>query len=75
MNESINRLLHRYSLTHQKRTAFKNIVVKEEITHNKQFLLFQQCFLLNQIIVSPFVYIFDMIFLSVAELEELKIGI
>ena len=40
-----------------------------------QFLLFPQCFLLNQIIVSPFVHIFDMISLFAAELGEPKIGI
>ena len=33
-------------------TAFENIVEKKEIAHNQQFLLFQQCFLYNQIIVS-----------------------
>ena len=40
-----------------------------KISHNKQFLLFLYCFLLNQIIVSPFVHIFDI------ESEEPKIGI
>ena len=35
----------------QYRTAFENIVGKEEIPHNEQFLLFPQCFLFNQIIV------------------------
>ena len=34
-----------------------NIVGKEEIAHNEQFLLFPQCFLLSQIIVSSFVHI------------------
>ena len=29
---------------HQQQTAFKNIVGKEEIAHNEQFLLFPQCF-------------------------------
>ena len=48
---------------------------KGEIAHNEQFLLFPQCFLLNQIIVSRFVHIFDIIFLFAAELEEPKIGI
>ena len=47
---------------------------KGEIARNEQFLLFPQCFLLNQIIVSPFVHIFDNIFLFAAELEEPKIG-
>ena len=60
---------------HQQQTAFENIVGKEEITHNEQFLLFPQCFLLNQIIVSLFVHIFDIIFLFAVELEEPKIGI
>ena len=60
---------------HQQQTAFENIVGKEEITCNEQFLLFPQCFLLNQKIVSPFVNIFDIISLFAAELEEPKIGI
>ena len=60
---------------HQKQTAFENIVGKEEIARNEQFLLFPQCFLLNQIIVSAFVHIFDIISLLAAELEEPKIGI
>ena len=58
---------------HQQETAFENIVGKEEIAHNKQFLLFPQCLLLNQNIVSPFVHIFDIISLFAAELEEPKI--
>ena len=48
-------------LTHQQQTAFEIIVEKS--------------FLLNQIIVSPFVHIFDIISLFAAELEEPKIGI
>ena len=48
---------------------------KGEIARNEQFLLFPQCFLLNQIIVSPFVYIFDVISLFAAELEEPKISV
>ena len=48
---------------HQQQTAFENIVSKEEIAHKEQFLLFQQCFLLNQKIVSQFVLIFDIIIL------------
>ena len=39
--------------THQQQTAFENIVGKEEIARNEQFLLFPQCFLLNQKNVSP----------------------
>ena len=59
---------------HQLQTAFENIVEKEEIARNEQFLLFPQCFLLNQKIVSPFVNIFDILSLFAAELEEPKIG-
>ena len=60
---------------HQQRTAFENIVRKEEIACNKQFLLFPQCFLLNQKTVSPFHNIYVIISLFAAELEEPKIGI
>ena len=59
----------------QQQTAFENIVGKGDITHNEQFLLFPQCFLLNQIIVSPFFHIFGIISLFAAELEEPEIGI
>ena len=60
---------------HQKQTAYEKIVGKGEIAYNKQFLLFQQCFLLNQTTVYPFVHIFDIISLFAAELEEHTIGI
>ena len=60
---------------HQQQTAFENNVGKGEIARNEQFLLFPLCFLLNQIIVSPFVHIFDIISIFAAELEEPKIGI
>ena len=60
---------------HQQQTAFENIVGKEKIACNEHFLLFPQCFLLNQKIVSPFVKIFDIISLFAAELEEPKIAI
>ena len=36
---------------HQQQTAFENIVGKGEIARNEQFLLFPQCFLLNEKIV------------------------
>ena len=72
----INPLLHRYIiLTHQQQVAFENIVGKEEIARHEQFLLFPQCFLQNQKIVSPFVIISDIISLFAAELEEPKIAI
>ena len=59
-------------LTYQQQTAFENIVGKEEIAHNEQFLLFPQCFLLNRTIV-PKLFIFLTSY--AAELEEPKIGI
>ena len=62
-------------MSHQQHTAFENVMGKGEIAQNKQFLLFPQCFLLNQIIVSPFVNIFDIKSLFADEFEELKIGI
>ena len=58
-------------LTHQQQTAFENMG-KEEIARNEQFLLFPQCFLLNQKMVSPFVNIFDITSLFAAKLEEPK---
>ena len=59
---------------YQQQIAFENIVGKEEIARIEQFLLFPQCFLLNQEIVSPFVNTFVIISLFAAELEESKIG-
>ena len=59
---------------HQQQAAFENIAGKEEIACDKQFLLFPQCFLLNQVIVRLFVHIFDIISLFAVELEEPKIG-
>ena len=35
-------------IAHQQQTTFENIVEKEEIARNEQFLLFPQCFLLSQ---------------------------
>ena len=60
---------------HQQQTAFENIVRNGELARNEQFLLFQQCILLNQIIISPFIHVFDITSLFAAELEEPKIGI
>ena len=48
---------------------------KGEIACHEQFLHFPQCFQLNQITLSPFVHICDIISLFAVELEELKIGI
>ena len=55
---------------HQQQTAFENIVGKGKIARNEQFLLFPQCFQLNQITVSPLVHIFDVVSLFAVELEE-----
>ena len=75
-NLSILSFLTLYSIdTHQQQTAFENIVGNGEIAHNQQFLLFSQYFLLNQIIVSPFVHIFGIISLFAAEIEDAKIHI
>ena len=59
----------------QQQTAFENNVGKGEIARYEQFLLFPQYFLLNQIIESAFVHIFDIISLCAAEMEEPKLGI
>ena len=59
---------------HQQQTAFENIVGKEEIARNEQFLLFPRCFLLNQKLVSPLANINDITCLFATELEEPKIG-
>ena len=54
----------------------KTLCEKEKLLiMNEEFLLFPQSFLLNQINVSPFVHIFDIISLFVAELEGPKIEI
>ena len=62
---------------HQQQSAFESIVGKEKIAHNEQFLLFPQCFLLNEETVSPlyFVNIFYIISLFAAEMEEPKIDV
>ena len=60
---------------HQQQTAFENIVGKGEIARNEQFLLFPQCFLFDQTIVSAFVHISDIISFFAAEFEEPKSGI
>ena len=39
------------NLMHQQQTAFENTVGKGEIAPSEQFLLFPQCFLLNQITI------------------------
>ena len=61
-------------LTHQQKTALKNIVVTGEVARNEQFLLFPQFFQLSQITVSPFVHIFYISLFDI-ESEEPKIGL
>ena len=55
---------------HQQHITLENIVGKEEIAGNEQFLLFPQSFLLNQKLVSPFVNTYDIISLFAADLED-----
>ena len=59
----------------QQQQTLENIAGKGEIARSEQFLPLPQCFLLNQIIVSPFVHIFDIISLFAADFEEPNIGI
>ena len=73
-----NPLHHRcnqFEASTSRQTAFENIVGMGEIAHNEQFLLFPQCFLLNQITVYPSAHVYDIISLYAAESEEPKIGI
>ena len=62
-------------LTHQRQTAFENIMETGEIALDEQFLHLAQFFLLVQIIVSTSAHIFDFTSLFAAELEKPKIGI
>ena len=48
---------------------------KEKMLVKSNFSFFQQYFLLNQMIVSSFAYIFDIKSLFAAEMEEPKINI
>ena len=43
-------------------TDSENIVEKGEIARNEQFFLLPHCFILKQLIVFPFVHIFDITF-------------
>ena len=59
---------------HQQQTAFENILGNGEIARDMQFLLFPQCFLLNQIIVSQFVHIFELQLSLLLNLQSLKLA-
>ena len=72
----VNLLLHRYSFGRiNNRQLLKTLWENKKIARNEQFLLFPQCFLLNQILVSSFFHIFHIISLFPAEFEEPIIGI
>ena len=59
---NFNPLLHRYSFWRiNNRQLLKTFWGIEAITRNEKFLLIPQCFHLNQIIVYPFVHIFDIV--------------
>ena len=49
-------------MRHQEQTAFENIMEKEEIARNEQFLLFPQYLSTQSANCTPFVHIFDIIF-------------
>ena len=59
---------------HHQKTAFENIVGKEEIAHDKQFL-FPQRFSTQPDNCTIFVHISDIISFFAAELERPEIGI
>ena len=59
---------------HQHQTAFENIVGKGEIAYYEQFLLSPQCFLLNQIIISPFVHFFTSYLYLLLNWKSLKLA-
>ena len=60
---------------HQLQTAFENIVEKEEIARNEQFLHFpQSLFYSIRKLYPPFVNIYDIISLFAAESEKPKVG-
>ena len=60
-------------LTHQQQTAFENIVGKEEIAHDEQFLLFPMFSTQSENCI-PICQYYDIIPLFAAELEEPKTG-
>ena len=55
------------------RHRLKTLWGKEEIAHDEQFLLFPQCFLLNQIIVSPFAIFFTSYLCLLLNWKSLKL--
>ena len=59
---------------HQQQTAFENIVGKEEIAHNEQFLSFPTMFSTKSENCILIFNIYDIISLFAAELQEPKIG-
>ena len=75
-NDYVNPLLNRYSFRCIiNRQILKKKMGKEKNARNEQFLLFPQFFPLNQVIVSRFIHIFDIVSLFAAELDEPKTGL
>ena len=71
----VNPLLHKYSFWRMKNRQFlKTLWEKEKLLVTSNFS-FSHVFYSNQIIVSPFVNIFDIVSLFAAEFEEPKVGI
>ena len=57
------------------RQLLKTLWEKKKLLLTSNFFFSHNVFLLNQIIVSPFVHVFDTIFSFAAEVEEPKIAI
>ena len=66
----LNPLLHKYSFP-----CINNTQFLKKFWEKEKLLITSKCFLLNQIIVFPFVHILDIISLFAAEFEETKTGI
>ena len=60
---------------HKQQTAFENIVGKEEIARNEQFLLFTQCFSSIRKLYAHLSIFFTSYILFAADFEEPEIGI
>ena len=70
-----NRQLLKTLWEKEKLLVMSNFSFSTYSAHNKQFLLFPHSFLLNKIIVSPFVHIFDILSLFAGVLKKPKLGI
>ena len=72
---SINPSLHRYTFWRINNSQLLKHCGKRRNCSLRAISPFPTMFLLNQIIVSPFVHIFDITSLFAVELEKLKIGV